>query len=52
MSSAEYVSDLVVREATEEFDSAVEVVLLYQSLKLRHTLAITADNEMNVLELC
>lgn len=51
MSPAEHISDFVVRQSTKELHSAVQVVLLNQSLQLAHSLAIAANDEVDVLEL-
>lgn len=52
MTSAQDVSYLVVRESSQELNSTMKVVFLDQGLHLAHAFAITANDEVNILELC
>ena len=51
MSPAEHVSHFVVGQSAKQLDPAVQVVLLDQSLQLAHSLAVAANDEVDVLEL-
>lgn len=51
MASAQDVSHLVMRKPSQKLNSSVKIMLLEKSLKVHHTVPVSSDDEVNVLEL-